>query len=162
MSCANPFREHAGWPQTPSAARIAATGAGEPRSSLNPPYGVTNARLPNWKRLPPDPSVPASTVSYPIASRNLVTAAFAYGSSPAIGRALQSGAPAGRASQRRQMPGGDVVERFHHERGAQVPLEDFAAEHGAVVELRYPPVAPRHVVDRVEDWFAGQRRRRYC
>ena len=40
-------------------------------------------------------------VSYPIASRNLVTAAFAAESSPAIGRALRSGAPAGRASEAR-------------------------------------------------------------
>jgi len=40
-------------------------------------------------------------VSYPIASRNLVTAALAAGSSPAIGSALRSAAPAGRAREAR-------------------------------------------------------------
>ena len=74
-----------------------------PRSSLNPPYGVTNALVPNWKRRPPEPSVPAPTVSYPIASRNRVMAAFAAGSFPAIGRALRSIAPAGR-DQRAEVP----------------------------------------------------------
>jgi hypothetical protein len=50
----------------PSAARIAGTSAGAPRSLLNPPYGETNATVPNSKRRPFEPRAPASTASYPI------------------------------------------------------------------------------------------------
>jgi hypothetical protein len=46
-------------------ASIAVLPAGVPRWSLSVPYGVTNARVPNCKRRPPAPSVPASMVSYP-------------------------------------------------------------------------------------------------
>src|SRR5947209_19407311 len=59
------------------------------------------------------------------------------------------------------MPEGHVVERLHDVRRAQVPLEHFAARQGALVQLRYPAVALRNVVDCVQDWLAGQRLRRY-
>src|SRR5207244_12625499 len=59
------------------AMRMAATGAGVPCSLLKAAYGATHARRPTSKRRPPEPSAPASTLSYPIASRNRVTANFA-------------------------------------------------------------------------------------
>ena len=44
--------------QASRAASIAALSAGVPRWSLNVPHGIANARVPNWKRPPPAPSVP--------------------------------------------------------------------------------------------------------
>src|SRR6266508_2701319 len=71
-------------------------------------------------------------------------------------RAYQTGS-GGQASQRGQVPEGDVVEHLHHLRGTQVPLEHLAAGQRAIVQPRYPPVPLRDVVDRVEDRLAGQR-----
>jgi hypothetical protein len=76
--------------------------AGVPCWSLNVSYGVTNARVLNWKRRAARAErtgvhgvVPDNVL------RNPVTAAFAVGSSPAIGSALRSAAPAARASEAR-------------------------------------------------------------
>src|SRR6266508_2583327 len=71
-------------------------------------------------------------------------------------RAYQTGS-GGQASQRGQVPEGEVVEHLHHLRGTQVPLEHLAAGQRAIVQLRYLPVPLRDVVDRVEDRLAGQR-----
>src|SRR6266545_5972243 len=64
---------------------------------------------------------------------------------------------ADRASQRGEVPEGDVVEHLHHVRGTQVPLEHLASGQRAVVQPRYRPVALRDVVDRVEDRLPVQR-----
>ena len=111
--------------QASRAASIAALSAGVPRWSLNVPHGIANARVLNWKRPPPAPSVPRPRCC----TRSL--------------RGTQS-PPAARAARRG--PEGDVAEHLDHVRRTQMPLEHLAAGQRAT-ESWYPLVPLRDVVD---------------
>jgi hypothetical protein len=71
------------------------------------PYGMTNAKVPNGEPAAAGAERAACTVSYPIASRSLVTAR--------------------RTGQRGEVPEGDVAEHPDHVRRTQMPVEHLAA-----------------------------------
>ena len=81
---------------------MASSPAGWPFSSEYGPYGVPHTGVPVACRQL-SASGPASTTLYPMESMNSVTASFAGAESPAIGRYERSAAPAGRASDSRDV-----------------------------------------------------------